>query len=108
MKWSLLLLLIVFLVAGCDGRPTELERTASSLKLGMNKGEVKQLFADFHLSGETNAVFEIQSATKFYSTNKQCSSMIVYGSKHLLSLEMCAIYFDTNDVVIAHYYNLND
>mgnify|MGYP001593584839 CR=1 FL=1 len=111
MRWNLSILLVLLLICSC-GRPTSLERTASRLKSGMSKSEVKQLFADFHLVVETNysvnAMDEMHWATKFYSTNKKCASMIVYDPHNLFSLEMCALYFDTNGVIIAHIYNLND
>jgi len=41
MKWNWpFLLLTAVLLAGCDGRPTELERTSSLLKEGMTKNKV--------------------------------------------------------------------
>jgi hypothetical protein len=102
----LLVLLTLLMICGC-GRPTKLEQTVSKLQPGMNKIEVKQLFTSFHLSGETNLVAHDINATNFYSTNKDCAYMIVYGGS-ATALEMCALYFDTNDVLVAHYYNLGD
>jgi hypothetical protein len=102
----LLVLLTLLMICGC-GRPTKLEQTVSKLQPGMNKGEVKQLFTSFHLSGETNLIAHDINATKFYSTNRDCASTVVYGGSATW-LEMCALYFDTNDVLIAHYYNLGD
>jgi hypothetical protein len=107
MKWRLpFLLIIAFLLAGCNGRPTKLESMASSLKPGMNKSEVKQLFADFRLLSESNEVVKVNWATKWYNTNKESASWILYGPKQefVPTLESCMTYFDTNDVIIAQYY----
>lgn len=108
MKWKFLIL-AALLICSCDGSNHEtLERTALLLKPGMNKSEVRQLFSDFKLSGDISKTFELQSATRFYTTNRQCASILVFGPKASLSLEVCGVYFDTNDIVMGYYYNLNN
>jgi hypothetical protein len=108
MKWNVCILLMLFLICGCGGRPTQMERTSFQLKAAMNKSEVKQLFAGFDFSSLSNEGYEVQGATKFYSSNKQCTSTLVFHPKSLFAPEVCGVYFNSNDVIIAHYYNLND
>jgi hypothetical protein len=71
----------------------------------MNKGEVKQLFASFKLINETNVVYTLDLETKWYVTNNnKCTSLVLYGNHIWMSFQDCCIYFDTNDVIMAHYY----
>ena len=106
MKRNLLVLLMLVLICGCGGRPTPLEQRALRLKSGMNKSEVKQLFADFQMISESNQVVKVNSATKWYGTNKESASWILYGPKQdfIPTLESFMMYFDTNNIIIAHYY----
>ena len=98
-------LVVLTLLMSCGCGPTRLERTASRLAPGMDKSQVRQLFAHFVLwEDKTNGIYAVQAATKFYSTNKQCASMIVYRHKNILTPGECSVYFDTNDDLIAHYY----
>jgi hypothetical protein len=72
---------------------------------------VQQIFADFDLIGETNEVLSVRGMTKRYSAQEIASSWMIYGRKQngfLTLLESCAIFFDTNNVIIAHQYNRND
>ena len=103
MKLNLLALLILLLICGCGG-PARMEQTASELKAGMEKGEVKQLFANYELIEETNRHLEIWAAAKYYSTNKQSSSSLVYKGT-AAALESCAVYFDSNNIIIAYSYD---
>ena len=106
MKNSLLILLMTLLICSCNGRPTPLEKATLRLKSGMNKAEVKIVFGDFRVIGETNQVINFASATKIYSTNRVSTSWVMYGPQRgvIPSLEDCQILFDANDTIIAHYY----
>lgn len=102
---------LLLVMAGCNVRPTPLERTTFQLSSGMKKSEVKRLFASFEVTQETNQVLEIAWFTKFYKSNNLSASSITYAprSSGLFHLwEGCIIYFDTNEVIVAHLYHLND
>src|SRR5882757_2536624 len=102
MKWNLLGILVLLLICGC-GRPTRLEQTSLLLKAGMNKSQVKHLFAEFPLIGETDLVVKLTpggTEHTYFGTNKQCATMLVYKSNHMLSYESCMMYFSTNVVII--------
>lgn len=105
MKWNFWVLLMVLLICGC-GRSALFEQTALQLKPGMNKSEVKLLFADFRLIVESNKVSKINWATKWYNTNNESTSWLLYGPKQefVPTFESCIIYFDTNDIILAQYY----
>ena len=88
-------------------RPTKMEQALSKLKPEMKKVEVKPLLADFRLILETNEVTHLDSMTKFYGTNRESTSYIIYAGATAW-LEMCVVYFNSNDVVIGHYFHLGD
>ena len=104
---SLLLLLALFLYFRGDMRPTKMEQALSKLKPEMKKVEVKPLLADFRLILETNEVNHLDSMTKFYGTNRESTSYIIYAGSTAW-LENCVVYFNSNDVVIGHYFHLGD
>lgn len=97
-----LMIAFVLLLLSCGCSLTPVQQAVAKLKAGQNKNEVQQLFKQCRLIEATNEVFELQSATKFFSTNRRCASRITYGPKW--SLEVCAIYFDTNNTIIAFFY----
>ena len=106
MKAMSFLFVLLLLICGCgSGEYKRFEHTVSQLRPGMNKGEVKQLFASFNLINETNVVYTLDSETKWFATNNnKCASLVLYGNHIFMSLQDCAIYFDTNDIIIAQYY----
>lgn len=94
------LALLVF--CGCSDH-VQFENTASQLKQGMNKSDVRQLFSSFRLMVETNEVSKVNWATTWYATNNEYASRIQFCSKQFP--QWCSIYFDTNDAIVAQYYN---
>ena len=75
----------------------------------MTKNEVKNICANFEVLTDTNVVYQLDGDTKYFGTNKQSASKILYMEKftsqtHFFG-ESLTIYFDTNDVIIAYYYN---
>jgi hypothetical protein len=106
MKAMNFLFVLLLLICGCSsGEYKRFEQTVSQLKPGMNKGEVKQLFASFKLITETNVVYTLDSETKWFATNNnKCASLVLYGNHIFMSLQDCAIFFNTNDIIIAQYY----
>jgi hypothetical protein len=105
-------LFTLLLVCGCGGptAPTPLEQAISQLKPGMSKAEVKQVFASCHVIGETNAVLTsrfMTSMTKYYSTNRESASRVVFTNGRSDS-QSCAVYFNSNEVIVAHYFISGD
>jgi hypothetical protein len=72
------------------------------------------LFSNFEMIGDTNEVCNLDHMAndhraKFFSTNKQSASSLQFTEKHTSKThffgEWVAIYFDTNNVIIAYYHN---
>jgi len=110
MKINLLLLILICAIAGCKVKPTELDIKVSQLKEGMTKSEVKALFNNFVISNETNRVGKVEligkhdeANGKLYGTNNIYSSEIFYeGKSPKIFPDYCSIYFDSNNVIVAH------
>lgn len=73
----------------------------------MTKEDIKKLFSDLRLSVETNMVINVEVGTRFFGTNTQSASRVIYLDDSSW-LEMCVIYFDSNNVVISYKHYLND
>jgi hypothetical protein len=71
----------------------------------MNKSEVKMLFADCLLLNESNELARLDLATKWYNTNGEYASWVLYRPQRILPFEYCKIYFDTNNIIVAQFYN---
>ena len=111
MNWNVVLMIAAICIAGCGGRPTKLERTASGLKPGMTKQEVVLVFSGFTVRERTNKLTAIQGETKLYGTNRMFASKLMFGPRFTFTgslIEQCEVYFDTNDVIVAHSYEFMD
>jgi hypothetical protein len=103
MKAKVFFVALTFLVVcGCSDH-VQFERTASQLRKGISKSEVRRLFAAFKLIDETNELSRINWATMWYTTNNEYASQLQFCSK--LFPQWCTVYFDTNDIIVAQYYN---
>jgi len=103
MKYFLLLLsLLVF--TSCDGKGQAVQRDCASLKRGMNKSAVKAIFNNCRISFETNEVLRLDHVTKSFETNHISYSRVSFASKFPLGWDMCTVYFDESERIIAYNY----
>lgn len=74
------------------------------LRPGMSKVEVQSFFEGFRTLIETNELTIVAGETKLYGSNRASSSVIMFGPKPgwLDLMESCTVYFDTNNIIIAH------
>ena len=108
----------LLLMIGCDDfrTHTTLEKNAKKIQPGMSRDQINNLLKDFAssdaavFSGELKNGGDSFHKNVVFNTNSFVGYDVNYAPSHVgafSSFEMCTVYYDTNNIVMGYYYNLD-
>jgi hypothetical protein len=107
---SLMLTVLLTVTSCAPSSKTPLQRNAEQLAAGMNRADVDRLFHQF-ASGQARSFQEGvdlsgDAVRVYFATNVTRGYGVGYWPKGFFSAyEICHVYFDTNDVLVAYGYS---
>jgi hypothetical protein len=97
---------MLLMVCGCSSK-TDLERAADKLASGLHKTNVTSLFKGFSAgTGRFDGPLG-GSSLKLFQTNVTNGTDVRFAPQNFgvfSQLEVCYVYFDTNDIIVGYQY----